>query len=343
MARKARTTNTSKISKGETMSTHAVFSPSSAERFMTCPASVKRSEGITDTPSKYATEGTNAHTHASDVLLNKIAYDPEQFEGLGQYIDYCTDLMASAKVSGGNFWIEERVYLDDEKHGTPDFVAMVGDTLYVTDLKYGYEAVPAKENKQLLYYAAAAIKTHSLNPTAICLTIVQPRLPNFPISSWLADKEILNRFVSELDKAVIIAKSDNAPAKIGDHCKYCKAVPVCAERKQEVKRLFELECKNDLIEEDILWVLENKSRITDFIEKVEDLAKQQPPKGYKLAPGVQRRSWKKDAELPQQLLELMPISLAKADKIGIDLTPFVEIKEGAQRLVKKESSILSKE
>ena len=326
------------------MSTHALFSPSSAERFMTCPASVKRSEGLPDKSSKYATEGTNAHTHASEVLLNRIAYDPEQFEGLGQYIDYCTDLMASAKIAGGNFWIEERVYLDEEKHGTPDFVAMVGDTLYVTDLKYGYEAVPAKENKQLMYYAAAAIKTHGLQPKAICLTIVQPRLPNFPISSWLCETELLSRFVVELDKMVMIAKSDNAPAKIGDHCKYCKAVPVCAERKAEVKRLFELECKEELMEEDIIWVLENKSRINDFIEKVEELAKAQPPKGWKLAPGVGRRSWRKGVEIPQQLLELVPISFAKADKIGIDLTPFVEVKEGAQRLVKTEaSSELSKE
>lgn len=323
---------------------HALFSPSSAERFMTCPASVKRSEGIPDRPSKYATEGTNAHTHASDVLLNKIAYDPEQFEGLGQYIDYCTDLMASAKIAGGNFWIEERVYLDEEKHGTPDFAAIVGDTLYITDLKYGYEAVPAKENKQLMYYAAAAMKTHGLHPKVICLTIVQPRLPNFPISSWICDLESLDRFLIELEKSVAIAKSDNAPAKIGDHCKYCKAVPVCAERKAEVKRLFELECKEDLMEEDIIWVLENKSRITDFIEKVEELAKAQPPRGYKLAPGVGRRSWRKGVEIPQQLLELMPISLAKADKLGIDLTPFVEVKEGAQRLVKTEaSSELSKE
>lgn len=326
------------------VSNHALFSPSSAERFMTCPASVKRSEGIPDRPSKYATEGTNAHDHAANVLLNKIAYDPEQFEGLGQYIDYCTDLMASAKIAGGNFWIEERVYLDDEKHGTPDFAAIVGDTLYITDLKYGYEAVPAKENKQLMYYAAAAIKTYNLNPKVVCLTIVQPRLPNFPISSWICDLESLDRFLIELEKSVAIAKSDNAPAKIGDHCKYCKAVPVCAERKAEVKRLFELECKEDLMEEDIIWVLENKSRITDFIEKVEELAKAQPPKGWKLAPGVGRRSWRKGVEIPQQLLELMPISFAKADKIGIDLTPFVEVKEGAQRLVKTEaSSELSKE
>lgn len=323
---------------------HAVFSPSSAERFMTCPASVKRSEGIPDRPSKYATEGTNAHTHASEVLLGRIAYDSEQFEGLGQYIDHCTDLMASAKISGGNFWVEERIYLSDELHGTPDFVAIVGDTLYIVDLKYGYEAVPAKENKQLMYYAAAAMTTYCVVPKNICLTIVQPRLPNFPISSWICEPELINRFCLELTKMVRVAKEDNAPAKIGDHCKYCKAVPVCAERKAEVKKLFELECKMELVEEDIIWVLENKARITDFIEKVEELAKAQPPKGWKLAPGVGRRSWRKGVEIPQQLLELTPVSLAKADKLGIDLTPFVEVKEGAQRLVKTEaSSELSKE
>lgn len=326
------------------MSEHAVFSPSSAERFMTCPASVQRSIGIPDTPSKYATEGTNAHDHAKEVLLSRAGLDLETFPGLGQYVDFCTDLMASAKVMGGQFWVEERVYLSDELHGTPDFVAMVGDKLHIVDLKYGYEAVPAKENKQLMYYAAAAMKTYNLFPSAISLTIVQPRLPNFPISTWICEQDNLVRFMDALTKSITIAKSDNAPAQIGDHCKYCKAVPVCAERKAEVKRLFELECKEELMEEDILWVLENKARITDFIEKVEELAKAQPPRGWKLAPGVGRRSWRKGVEIPQQLLELTPISLAKADKLGIDLTPFVEIKEGAQRLVKTEaSSELSKE
>ena len=234
------------------MSGHALFSPSSAERFMTCPASVKRSEGIPDTPSKYATEGTNAHDHAKEVLLNRAGLDLETFPGLGQYVDFCTDLMSSAKVMGGQFWVEERVYLSDELHGTPDFVAMVGDKLHIVDLKYGYEAVPAKENKQLMYYAAAAMKTYGLFPTAISLTIVQPRLPNFPISTWICEQDNLVRFMDALTTSITIAKSDNAPAKIGDHCKYCKAVPVCAERKAEVKKLFELECKMELIEVDII-------------------------------------------------------------------------------------------
>jgi hypothetical protein len=324
-----------------TVSSHDTFSPSSAERFMTCPASVKRSIGIPDSPSKYAQEGTNAHEYASNVLLGKAAFDPEQFEHLHHYINFCSELMTRI---GMQSWVEERVYLNDELHGTPDFVCFGNGILHVVDLKYGYEAVPAANNKQLMYYAAAAIETYGISPRIISLTIVQPRLPNLPISTWVVETEYLNRFVVELHKAVAIAKEDNAPAKLGDHCKYCKAVPVCAERKAEVKKLFELECKLELDEQDIIWVLDRKDSIKNFLEKVEELAMAQPPKGYKVVPGVSRRYWKKDVQLPEQLLELTPISIGKAEKMGIEVEQFVELKEGGPRLVKTEaSSELSKE
>jgi len=47
---------------------HARLSPSSAERWMTCPGSVKLAEGIEDTGSSYAAEGTAAHEMAERIL-----------------------------------------------------------------------------------------------------------------------------------------------------------------------------------------------------------------------------------------------------------------------------------
>jgi len=50
------------------MSGHAKLSPSSAARWMTCPGSVALSEGIEDTSSKNADEGTMMHAFAAMCL-----------------------------------------------------------------------------------------------------------------------------------------------------------------------------------------------------------------------------------------------------------------------------------
>lgn len=52
------------------MAKHAVLSPSSAKRWMSCPGSVILSEGIKDTSSSYADEGTAAHFLAAYCLFS---------------------------------------------------------------------------------------------------------------------------------------------------------------------------------------------------------------------------------------------------------------------------------
>lgn len=51
---------------------HARLSPSSAERWMTCPGSVKLAEGIEDKGSSYAAEGTAAHELAEHILRGEM-------------------------------------------------------------------------------------------------------------------------------------------------------------------------------------------------------------------------------------------------------------------------------
>lgn len=51
------------------MANHAILSPSSSKRWMTCPGSVILSEGIKEESSKFADEGTAAHYLAAHCLL----------------------------------------------------------------------------------------------------------------------------------------------------------------------------------------------------------------------------------------------------------------------------------
>ncbi len=55
---------------------HARLSPSAAERWMTCPGSVKLSEAIQDRESQYAAEGTAAHELAEHILRGQPPQTP---------------------------------------------------------------------------------------------------------------------------------------------------------------------------------------------------------------------------------------------------------------------------
>ena len=54
------------------MSAHSEIGPSSADRWMNCPASVKRSRGLKSTTSEFAAEGSVAHQLVEEVSLGKI-------------------------------------------------------------------------------------------------------------------------------------------------------------------------------------------------------------------------------------------------------------------------------
>ena len=52
------------------MNKHSLLSPSSSERWLHCPPSARLGEGIADTTSSFAEEGTEAHTLA-EFKVNK--------------------------------------------------------------------------------------------------------------------------------------------------------------------------------------------------------------------------------------------------------------------------------
>ena len=58
---------------------HAVLSPSSADRWMTCTASVAATAEIPDTPSSFADEGTLAHELAANCLMK--GHEPTDYIG----------------------------------------------------------------------------------------------------------------------------------------------------------------------------------------------------------------------------------------------------------------------
>jgi len=188
------------MSEAHTQRAHATLAPSAAKRWLSCPGSVKLSEGIPNTSSVFAAEGTAAHELAAHCL--ETGDDPSTFvdmwvdiharpgaprfvdldeppdedmrffpitdemaDAVGTYVGHVRLLAAGAK---GDVLTESEQRLDmTHLHpaifGTGD--ATVLDTearhLHVVDFKYGKGvAVDADENPQLQLYAAGAARRH---------------------------------------------------------------------------------------------------------------------------------------------------------------------------------------
>lgn len=80
---------------------HAQLSPSSAERWMTCPGSVALSKGAPDDSSSFADEGTDAHELAAKCL-----------ESGKDAADFIGETMGKGNVVGADMAFHVQGYVD---------------------------------------------------------------------------------------------------------------------------------------------------------------------------------------------------------------------------------------
>jgi len=134
------------------MTAHAKrYSPSAAERWMTCPGSVAACLDAPDSTSKYADEGTAAHELAERILRgadgaslvgldaeNGVEFTQDMLGHVMKYVNYVRDLVAS---TGGTLLIEQKLPLKsltgEDANGTADAVIVTDDELIIVDLKFG--------------------------------------------------------------------------------------------------------------------------------------------------------------------------------------------------------------
>ena len=128
------------------MSEHAKLSPSASKRWLNCTGSVRLSEGVQQTSSAAADEGTTAHFIAEEVLKN--GYDlpdkrdmesyteavrsglgadftmyvnAEMIEHVRKYVHFVREALLQ-DVSPDN--VERRLHISDDLWGTGDYVAL---------------------------------------------------------------------------------------------------------------------------------------------------------------------------------------------------------------------------
>lgn len=162
---------------------HALLSASSASRWLKCTAAPRFEEGLPESNSSYAEEGSLAHALAElkvlkkftlmnnrtyNTRLNKIKKDPVYNQEMDKTTDlYLERLVEQAMTYNSTPTVAAEVRVDfsdyvPEGFGTCDCVMIGGDTLCITDYKHG-KGVPvaAEGNAQMRLYALGALKRYA--------------------------------------------------------------------------------------------------------------------------------------------------------------------------------------
>lgn len=295
------------------MTTHAKLSPSSAERWIACPPSVKLSERFPDTTTSYAEEGTTAHLVAEITIRKALGLITEQEAAtrmeeaelslyyakdmpgnLEPYVDYVVSHAAEADFVG----LEEKLDIGEwvpGGYGTSDAVIIKDDLLEVVDLKYG-QGVPvsATGNPQFRLYGLGAVQEwFMLYPfSKVRCTVIQPRLDSIS-SEELKVPELLDWAERVLKPAALLAEKGEGEYRSGDHCRWCKAKAICRRRAEDNMALARYEFAEPalLTNEDIADVLSAAGELKAWVSDVEAYALDQALNhgasfhGYKLVEG----------------------------------------------------------
>ena len=287
---------------------------STAKRVIACPASVKLVQQIPakDTPNEHADRGTLLHNVIAEVLEYKL--HPEEFLGTKYNDQVLTEELIHEKIDpaleafrevgfgidGHSYMVETRVGFGDflpGVFGSTDILGRIGNRAIVLDWKFGDGVlVSAEENEQLLFYAAAAMRTDKAKwvfegATEIECIIVQPP----EIRRWVTTPQRVALFEKELRRAVHESQSEAASMASGSHCRWCAAKPICPQMTGQVERVLQLKLKALPIDQ-IAVQLEQADAIESYVKDLRALATQMIEHGirvpgYKMVAKRGTRQW----------------------------------------------------
>ena len=272
-----------------------VVGGSTAKRVMNCPGSVALVQLAPPSPSSvYADKGTLLHSAISEVLLGEDNVIGMMYEGqtldqdmIDQKLQPALDLLDKLDPDGAmKLAIETRVGFGKflpGAFGSCDVLGRIGDTAYIIDWKFGDGiAVDAEQNEQLMYYAAAAMRTPEVawvfdGAVAIECVIIQPPA----IRQWTTTPARIKAFEKDLKRAVKVASLPDAKLNPGSHCKFCPAKPTCPAMTGAVDRA--LKVKLDAIDDDMLGTYAaNAVLLQGWIDDLNALVQTKIEKGYKI-------------------------------------------------------------
>ena len=299
---------------------------STAKRVINCPGSVALVQKMPPKPSsEHADRGTLLHDAISEFLDQDgkpiTAWLGKTYEGQVLTQDLLDEKLVVALAALDEidpkkelmYEVETRVGFGDllpGVFGSTDLVGRIGNRAIVLDWKFGDGVVvTAEENEQLMFYAAAAMRTAETawafeGADEIELIIVQPPV----VRRWVTTKERIAQFERDLVKAVKAAQLPDAKIQHGDHCRWCAAKPICPKMTGAVDRALITTLKE--IDVDTLGkYLKNAELLEDWIKDLRGLAmqlleKNLPVPGYKLVQKRGQRQWIDEAKAAEALLTM---------------------------------------
>ncbi len=334
---------------------HALFSPSSAYRWLTCTASVLATKDIKDTEaSDAAKEGTVAHALCELKVKNYFHKDQWTDEDLAkgikmlseeplwdkEMLEYSEVYLEEVKKAAMEFdhepWVdvETRVDIFENCFGTADCILVGGNTLHVIDFKYGKSPVgrvEAERNPQMMLYANGAYKKYHMLYAIekIKMTIVQPRLTD-GITHYETDVNSLFDFAQQAQaraKEALSGRGVYAPSE--KSCRFCKIRATCRARAEKITGPF----KNHpdvLLSSEVAEYIKLGTEISSWLNDIKSIAlsaclKGDSIPGLKAVEGRKTRVWT-DADkafqaliahgIQEELLyERVPLSIAKVEKL----------------------------
>ena len=323
-----------------------VVGGSTAKRVIGCPGSVALCAKMPPKPSsKYADEGTLLHSVMDKILADGVT--PESLIGMQYESITLTQELLDEKVYPALKALDEidpnkeMEYATETKVGFGDFLpgvfgstdllGRIGKRAFILDWKFGSGVpVPADDNPQLMFYAAAAMRTPEVQWVfdecdEIECIIVQP--PS--VKRWVTTTKRIKAFEQELAMAVKISQMPDAPLNAGEHCRWCAAKPTCPKMTGMADRA--LHAQLDVLNvAQISEYLKKADMLEQWIADVRGLAHQvldagKPVPGFKLVAKRAIRQWAVDDEtvkielnkaglLPAETVVEKVISPAQAEK-----------------------------
>jgi hypothetical protein len=279
---------------------HANLSPSAAERWISCPASVgliavlPRGES-----SSYAAEGTKAHalgeleaslayglvspkvyTHRyTEWLLTSPLLDDEQLLDMQEHVAAYVELIQERMglYPNSQLMLEKRVSTGIEQcWGTSDTVIVSPEHVEIIDLKYGMGVkVSAYNNPQLRLYGVGALEMFGdvLGDTKVVRTTVfQPRLDHTSTEELSAEelRGWRDSIIPIADEALNSPNPRFGPSE--DACRWCPLAGECRARMEKATQEDFGKQPELLTPVELGGILERVQEIKNWCAAVEDTA-----------------------------------------------------------------------
>lgn len=323
---------------------HAVYSPSSAHRWIECTASA---EGLAalhrvhpDESGEAAIQGTAAHEEFERAMKEGT---PDSKHPAAYLVALALDYVR--QLPPGQTWVEQRVRLTEKIWGRCDFAHWQAEAgvLTIVDLKNGYVDVDVVENEQLRIYAAGSIYTHNLPAKWIRYVVVQPNsfMPVPRVKQWIEPAADLFKFAER------VAAIPDGPKTFrpGEHCRDCQLFGLCQPTKDILLRLQTMLARPavEVTAAQVAQFMACQKPVEHWFAALwkhgtAEALKGNVPPGMKVVTTQTKRAWKDEAAARAKVLAekgvdfLDPPTPAQAEKLGLDITGMAEAPPGGPAL-----------